>query len=1061
MTTTAKMHRLPLSATILSVLSFVLILSTRNTACAARYTTSHSIGNTASRIISSTGRKKSTTQEVTSNKSPTTASASILAFLSHPTSRQSRRLCRFAFSLQSPSSCVQHQLHDRHQHHDVSQSSSSRRHNYFSSSLLLLASTNNNGNNNQMNDEECDLQKLYQQVQEDDSEWYYQTFSKLLGEEEDPIELLDCGKDDGASSDVVADSNNNGKLEDGPDNGKGSETESGSSNDTVSKTGGGKGESEYVGASPMMDIEVVVAEVDTTNVGGDKVTDNTNEKEETAPERRVAALQNEIKVSSISDDRQPSSQQVEEVEGVLDKIQQTIPVSKSNGNGDVREQDSPEIKSRNDDDIDVEFDGENYGNYYDESSTEDTNDRDNDVSTNQKQPQPANQEQSSDSPPPPPPVSPPPPMVRIRNRFTNQYENITPLPTLLTMGYSIEDISVLRPQVLELIVEDSIPRPRRGIPERWMSGNSKRYDGYDDEEEDEDDEDYGWEVLVVYPKISKERLSQKEEMERDDDDSSTASAYDKNDDNEIELPSSRKNQEMELEPSSSKKEELGGVGSNSEKVYPGGSPNAVPKAKQPSSLSDNKNPNIEVGPGQVSESWGPFSSSRITNEQGGEKGSSSDNDEVRQFDADRNIEAGQRIEEEQRPNRMADEFDAAETKRDYESKETMANYSDSSESSRRRQPIADGYNDARPWQDRQPTSSSQRRPITDAYDKKSRRSYSEPPRPRSSSRQRRPPPPPSDRRRELSIDRGDDNYDYDPPPNKFWMDLPTFQNFLRTEAKLRLKILGPDWKESVLDESRWRFDLYKRWLYLLDDGVGENPLYEYGDRPRSSKERRTPRNEREFDLPTSRQQRSQRPRARGGDEMYGRPPRRRQSNSEPQEEGGQRPRARDDDELYGRSRRRRQSNSEPLEKGGRRPRAKDDDELYGQLPRRRQSNSEPQKEGGQRPKARDDDEFYGRSPRRRQSNSEPQEEEEEEDEDQDKYTRSQDRQMESRSYDSDPPQRRRSDSGSWKNFSDLEDSLTRSSQSNLRRTTSTDTPRDYTRRGNREESSSRRDDEYM
>lgn len=42
-----------------------------------------------------------------------------------------------------------------------------------------------------------------------------------------------------------------------------------------------------------------------------------------------------------------------------------------------------------------------------------------------------------------------------------------------------------------------------------------------------------------------------------------------------------------------------------------------------------------------------------------------------------------------------------------------------------------------------------------------------------------------------------------------------------------------------MDESRWRYDLYKTWLTMLDEGVGgENPLYEYGDRPRKPRQRR-------------------------------------------------------------------------------------------------------------------------------------------------------------------------------------------------------------------------------
>lgn len=82
-------------------------------------------------------------------------------------------------------------------------------------------------------------------------------------------------------------------------------------------------------------------------------------------------------------------------------------------------------------------------------------------------------------------------------------------------------------------------------------------------------------------------------------------------------------------------------------------------------------------------------------------------------------------------------------------------------------------------------------------------------------------------------------YDDDPSGNKFWMDLPMFKDFLRKEAQFRLKILGPDWKESVLDESRWRYDLYKTWLQMIDEGVGENPLYTYTDssRPRRRRSR--------------------------------------------------------------------------------------------------------------------------------------------------------------------------------------------------------------------------------
>jgi len=68
--------------------------------------------------------------------------------------------------------------------------------------------------------------------------------------------------------------------------------------------------------------------------------------------------------------------------------------------------------------------------------------------------------------------------------------------------------------------------------------------------------------------------------------------------------------------------------------------------------------------------------------------------------------------------------------------------------------------------------------------------------------------------------------------NKFWMDLPTFKKYLRKEAKLRLSILGSDWKDWVQGESDWRYQLYKSWLEVLDGGIGDD-IFE--DVPSSSK----------------------------------------------------------------------------------------------------------------------------------------------------------------------------------------------------------------------------------
>ena len=62
----------------------------------------------------------------------------------------------------------------------------------------------------------------------------------------------------------------------------------------------------------------------------------------------------------------------------------------------------------------------------------------------------------------------------------------------------------------------------------------------------------------------------------------------------------------------------------------------------------------------------------------------------------------------------------------------------------------------------------------------------------------------------------------DPPPlnSPIWVDMDTFRKLLRTEAELRLRILGEDWAPTVKQESDWRLNLYKDWLWTLHDGVG-------------------------------------------------------------------------------------------------------------------------------------------------------------------------------------------------------------------------------------------------
>ena len=67
----------------------------------------------------------------------------------------------------------------------------------------------------------------------------------------------------------------------------------------------------------------------------------------------------------------------------------------------------------------------------------------------------------------------------------------------------------------------------------------------------------------------------------------------------------------------------------------------------------------------------------------------------------------------------------------------------------------------------------------------------------------------------------------DPPsPNSiFWPDIDTFRKLLRTEAQLRLRILGDGWAETVKEETMWRHDLYSDWLWTLKNGLG-NPIVE-------------------------------------------------------------------------------------------------------------------------------------------------------------------------------------------------------------------------------------------
>ena len=331
-------------------------------------------------------------------------------------------------------------------------------------------------------------------------------------------------------------------------------------------------------------------------------------------------------------------------------------------------------------------------------------------------------------------------IVQLNNKYSSQCETVASLSYFIKRGYTEKEVLSLRPQVVEFIVEDNIPKPRRGIPNRWIR----------DLNDDLDEEDLDWVVVVM----------------GDDDASTEGNTMSQDVVNEVD-------DVLEITSERGKSE--------------------------PQSAND-----------VVSESRGPFSSSRIV----------VDSDEEALFKEDREIDnnASDDIEQSDRVPSGAETFkrrrSEAQQMRVVDSDDQ---YDMTSRMTEQRSPRQSYYND----------------------DKRSRTRRSR----RQNVEQRKIRPK---RTRELVINNEDESND-DPPPNKFWMDLPTFREFLRTEARLRMKILGPDWKDSIMDESRWRFDLYRRWLYLLNDGVGENPLYEYGDRPRQPRRRRSSRKEGGFE----------------------------------------------------------------------------------------------------------------------------------------------------------------------------------------------------------------------
>ncbi len=169
------------------------------------------------------------------------------------------------------------------------------------------------------------------------------------------------------------------------------------------------------------------------------------------------------------------------------------------------------------------------------------------------------------------------------------------------------------------------------------------------------------------------------------------------------------------------------------------------------------------------------------------------------------------------------------------------------ESIQKRRERQEGRRDSAPKTTSRRERSSKPAEIQDRGKLESRRSRGEPRKTRDNERPRRrqneSPPPPRDRRRRQqqrreSLDReGNPRKIYrvprddtkrvqreDPPDpeSPLWVNMDTFRDLLQKEADFRMNFIGSDWEEVIAQENDWREDLYKGWLWSLNNGVGES-----------------------------------------------------------------------------------------------------------------------------------------------------------------------------------------------------------------------------------------------
>jgi len=662
------------------------------------------------------------------------------------------------------------------------------------------------------------IKNVYDQVQTDDSDWYYKTFAKLLNDkvsEKKKSTIIDDGKDESSGSDIKKEGD---------------------------------------------DVAILNDEVDTATDKDDAITDmNEDKQEDTIDDERILDQKNKVDdvVETHTEDaakkvvkEKPSSSSITSSDmGQKPKVQEKQQQFDEEID-ELEKQPNIQSKSKERDDYDYY---EDYGDYEDYDDYDDYDDeyesppqsqqeisqavkkiQDTPTTTNQSKPKP-----QSSNPATSQTSTPPSQIVRLRNIYTNEIDNLSSLSTLLKLGYTEKEIVVLKPQVLELIVEDKIQRLEKGIPKRWV--RLSKLDGYtsDDknveEENDEDDDiDYGWEIEIV----SSSKINKKKDTVLKDDEFE--------DDGESKLKQPKSANEKDISEPSKQEEAKQPVSIDESERYETASERSVDK-KRNNSLVDT------------------------------DKQQRQQSRQKREYDED---EAGDNVT-----------YD----RQSYEEEDDVTDTQRRPKQQRRRQREYDSDDDGSSYEPRTTPSppQSQRR--------SRRRDDSQ------SQRQPRRRRPQEGQRKELLVDRGNFFDGDDPPPNRFWMDLDTFRDVLRKEAQLRLKILGPDWKESVLDESRWRYDLYKTWLTMLDEGVAEDLLDDYVDRPA-----RQSRGERRRNPPQPQSSRS-----RAVDPEYDRPPPPRRQQQENRRKQPERDPDDDYDEQYDTSATRRRPRSQASSDGQR------------------------------------------------------------------------------------------------------------------------------------------------